>query len=1189
MADETITVRRGGDTDNNGETVTVRRGDAPARGETVTVQRGNDAPASDETVTVRRDAVPADGQTVTVRRDNAPENGETVTVRRGDAPAVGQTVTIPRAATVPASGETVTVGRPSPVDANGQTVTVARSAASANGQTVTVPRGTAADGQTVTVPRGSVANPNGETVTVSRVNGDGANASKSPFVPEDVTIVSNDGQRFIVHLGRVIGHGGQSTIVAAERVEDGLACVAKVFKPLSGPERTAYQKVVSAIMGLNDRPVSQTHLLPIFAYLHQGLSATEVGASAPQLWDVSITPLATCLSDRPRSTHMVKSRVIPELSQAVDLLHSELGIVHRDIKPQNVYLYDKQIVLGDYGSARSLAGFDNRQTNTMTRSDGYTPGRGGMVDPRNDWYSFGYTIWTLYEGNRHPLQEFMNDGTLFDRLETGEPEPFNHPDDATLGNLLQGLTFELSGERFGYEEVKDWIADPDHFYRKLPTMDAGSARKPYKFAGKFYSDPVLLARALASNWDEAKLRMSQKQLERLMADWGENDLQTKIHQLVEEDVQTATNPDLALACVIYEMSGDKIMSWRGEDVAPSDAPEALPARIAKMPNSEIDRYAVQSGLDGTSSSGVLPSGFLSRILMREETDEGRTKLAYDIHEIEKLARRSDNPHFAACLFKGLLSKDNEKRSMAQTALMSLLDNPRTFFGVCSSSRALDEFLFYFAGVAEMSVIISARDAATRNGSVDVDALLDFMDKVAVNKRAVRSFYRKFGGYAPWLWLAGHMDLYSSAPGSAGESVGIAMLGLNPPSDASVSSLIQAGTDIRKEGIRLREDMDLTPVPYVNGWESDGKNGTRPLTRGALFCAQVADDVVPRGYVADLMSDGVDGQLLTSRGIKLLADGELLPSAAYSEFLENSHDVADGSLRAAIEQDTRDYGVVEGIADSDARAAAVKKEQRGVMVYTVLVAALYFIVIVCARNAFGQFIVSLGSFGPLAVIFLVVTFIGCFGFLALNLLRSFSASERVGALESDVETNAATLEKYLLQLVEFDERKGSTFETLASTSVDQPLPTAEPLAFSSGRAAETFYTDPKLMDRFGRYAGRLLLIASTLTSGFGFMGPMFIDGDTFTKLDVAMAVLAGAMVVVCLFMDDAHPGSAKSVRTWLYAWIVPIVIEFFLWGVVAVAQLLSIFGFVLMLIGFGICVFCFWAVMSEVRNGDFFNS
>lgn len=1165
MSDETITVRRDGGNGND-ETVTVRRGNAPVGGETVTVNRGGQASASGETVTVRRADAPASGETVTVRRDDAPSTNETVTVRR---PATET------------NGETVTVARPSVgASADGKTVTVSRPGTPATGETVTVPRAASPDGQTVTVSRGAATRPNGETVTISRGGAGAAATSFSPFVAEDVTVVSNDGQQFIVHLGQVIGHGGQASIVAAERVSDGLACVAKVFKPLVGAERSAYQKVVSAVMGLNGRPVSQTHLLPIFAYLHQGLSATEVGTAAPLLWDVSITPLATCLFDRPRSKNMVKSRVIPELSQAIELLHTELGIVHRDIKPQNVYLYEKQIVLGDYGSARSLKGFDSRKTYTETRSDGYTPGRGGMVDPRNDWYSFGYTIWTLYENNVHPLQEFMvkNDKGEFDlsdRLETGEPADFSHPDDATLGNLLKGLTFELSGERFGYEEVKDWMADPDHFYRKLPTMDAGSARKPYEFAGKQYSDPVLLARALSSNWDEAKLRMSQQQLENLMGDWGENDLQTRIHQLVEEDIQTASNPDLALACVIYEMSNGKIMSWRGEDVSLTNAPDALPARIASMAVDTIDRYAQQSGLDGTNSSGVLPSGFLSLVLSREaNADSQRVRLGSDIHSLELLARQSDDPHFAACLFKGLLTSGENKHAMAQGALKSVLRQPSAFFGVCSSSRSLDEFLLYFAGDVDMSAIIAARDGANAEGGIDTDVVLVFMDKVADDKAAVRSFYRKYGNYAAWIWLSGHTDLYETMQGSTGEAAVIALRGLNPAMDAPVSTLVKLGSNARLEGIKLRGDMESTPVPYILGWELDERFGTRPIAMRSLFCAQVKDDVVPRGYVSDLLTSCEDHGVLDILEIRLLADVESLPSAAYSQYLDDARGVADGKLKAAIETDTREYGVVKGIADSDAQIAAVKKEQRNVLITTIAVALLYLLIIKCARGAFGQLIVSLGTFGPLVVVFLVLAFLGSFGFLALNVLRSFSAVDRVSGLEDALDSNAAALEGYLVKLVDFDGRNDKITEILSVQSGDAALTDARKPLFSTGRHSASFYTDPEVMDRFGRLAGRLVLITALIVSAFGFMGSMYVDGDVYARVEVLIAVCFGLMIVLIVFGEDAHPGSAQALRSWLYMWIPPILIEFLLSGVVSFANFLSLFGFIFLLLAFVISAIAF---------------
>lgn len=1142
MSDETITVHRDGGA-GNGETVTVHRGGVPVNGETVTVYHGNQAP------------VP--GETVTVRRGTAPVSGETVTIRRGDVPSAGETVTVNRPVSA-TGGETVTVARPMAAPAGGETVTVSRPMTSVAGETVTVPRSAASGGQTITVPRGAVVNPNGETVTVSR--GDVRAASSvpvSPFVPEDVTITSRDGQQFIVHLGQVVGHGGQSTVFAAERVDDGLACVAKVFQPLIEKMLTEYEKTVHAVMSLNGRPVSETHLLPIFAYLHQGLSATVVGAPAPQLWDIAITPKATCLSDRPRSKHMVKSRVIPELSQAINLLHTEFGIVHRDVKPSNVYLYDKQIALGDYGSARSLSGIDNRTTKTETRSNGYTPGHGRMVDPRNDWYSFGYTIWTLYEGNVHPLYERLKDDTFFEFQEAGQPAEFTHPDDATLGNLLQGLTFELANKRFGYEEIKDWIADPDHFYRQLPTFDFKSGHAPYEFVGRLYTDPVSLAHGLASHWDEAKQRMQQWQLERQMRKWNENDLETKIHQITEAKAKGGEKPnyDFNLACVIYEMSGGKIISWRGEDVSLGTGKNDLPARIATMADTDIDRYAVKSGLDGTASMGVLPSGFLSYVLSRQgEHDEAVANIARNIKAIEDLAASSNDPHFAACLLKGFLTFDElETHAAAQQEIRRLIGNPRAFFATCSTSRAVDEFFLLFAGDVSMDAIIKARGDAQSRGSIDIDVVLDFMDRVADNKAPVRAFYRKYGNMAGWIWLSEHTALYEALPGSAGESAIVNLRGLSPSAQASVASLMQAGSNIRIEGSKLRADMEVTPVPYVNGWQTRDVLLTRPLTLNALFCAEARGEAVPRGYVAELLAGGADEHLLDSIGIRLLAHANLMSSASYSQFLEDERNEADGALEGAIRQDTQDYDVTEGIADATARIEAVKKEQGGVLRWTCIVAVVYFVVILCARGSFGQFIVMCGSFAPLAVLFLVAAFVGIFGFLALNLLRSFSAVDRVQSLDSDLEANADLLESRLAQLVDFDSRTGATAEKLLMVGVDEDLPMAQGADFSFGSEGKAFYADPEVMDRLGRLAIRLLFITAAVISASGFMGTVFIDGDTVAKCEVLLAILVDCFACIAAWGDNEHPSSASTIKSWSYLWLIPAIIAFLLWGVVSLLQ------------------------------------
>ena len=607
--------------------------------------------------------------------------------------------------------------------------------------------------------------------------------------------------------------------------------------------------------------------------------------------------------------------------------------------------------------------------------------------------------------------------------------------------------------------------------------------------------------------------------------------------------------------MIYEMSGGKIISWRGEDVSLGTGKNDLPARIATMTDTDIDRYAVKSGLDGTASMGVLPSGFLSYVLSRQgEHDEAVANIARNIKAIEDLAASSNDPHFAACLLKGFLTFDElETHAAAQQEIKRLIGNPRAFFATCSTSRAVDEFFLLFAGDVSMDAIIKARGDAQSGGSIDVDVVLDFMDRVADNKAPVRAFYRKYGNMAGWIWLSEHTALYEALPGSAGESAIVNLRGLSPSAQASVASLMQAGSNIRIEGSKLRADMEATPVPYVNGWQTRDVLLTRPLTLNALFCAEARGEAVPRGYVAELLAGGADEHLLDSIGIRLLAHANLMSSASYSQFLEDERNEADGALEGAIRQDTQDYDVTEGIADATARIEAVKKEQGGVLRWTCIVAVVYFVVILCARGSFGQFIVMCGSFAPLAVLFLVAAFVGIFGFLALNLLRSFSAVDRVQSLDSDLAANADLLESRLIQLVDFDSRAGATAEKLSMVGVDEDLPMAQGANFSFGSEDKAFYADPEVMDRLGRLAIRLLFITAAVISASGFMGTVFIDGDTVAKCEVLLAILVDCFACIAAWGDNEHPSSASTIKSWSYLWLIPAIIAFLLWGVVSLLQ------------------------------------
>jgi hypothetical protein len=183
--------------------------------------------------------------------------------------------------------------------------------------------------------------------------------------------------------------------------------------------------------------------------------------------------LAAVLRERTKLTVAEVRRILIETSSALGYA-ARRGIVHRDIKPDNILLDDEgRCVLTDFGIAKSAGGPLTAAGTSMGTPRYMSPehARGITLDGRSDMYSLGVVAYQCLTGVT-PFDADDPFAILYKHINEPLPRPALTTEEAELYSVIEKMLAKLPEDRYqNAEELITALGGGSH--SSAPTMIAG--------------------------------------------------------------------------------------------------------------------------------------------------------------------------------------------------------------------------------------------------------------------------------------------------------------------------------------------------------------------------------------------------------------------------------------------------------------------------------------------------------------------------------------------------------------------------------------------------------------------------------------------------------------------------------------------------------------------------------------------
>jgi serine/threonine protein kinase len=219
-------------------------------------------------------------------------------------------------------------------------------------------------------------------------------------------------------LGRTIGRGGMATVYLARDLKHGRVVAVKVLRPdlaaSIGTERFLVEIEIAARL-------NHPHIVPLF---DSGEVDSFLFYAMPFIDGESLRGL---MSREGRLALPVTTEIARQVGDALSYAHRE-GVLHRDVKPENILLSDGHAFVADFGIAKAVSTAGGE---ALTRS-GFPLGTVGYMspeqaagvrrlDPRTDVYSLACVVYEMLVGETPGLW-LTTEAVQVGRFVDAEPE-----------------------------------------------------------------------------------------------------------------------------------------------------------------------------------------------------------------------------------------------------------------------------------------------------------------------------------------------------------------------------------------------------------------------------------------------------------------------------------------------------------------------------------------------------------------------------------------------------------------------------------------------------------------------------------------------------------------------------------------------------------------------------------------------